>query len=114
MATHASVALPARRDKGFPLGRILAWAALILVILSILAPFYWVLRTALATKVELYANPAQISPPGFTFGNFARVLGLVSANEAIAAGGSGQALHFFLYLRNSAIVTLLIVAGQLF
>src|SRR5437867_8434066 len=106
MATHASIALPARQRKGFPLGRILAWVALVLVILSILAPFYWVLRTALATKVELYANPAQISPPGLTFDNFRRVLGQVSTSEAVAAGGSGQALHFFLYLRNSAIVTL--------
>jgi multiple sugar transport system permease protein len=110
---NVSIALPASRRKGFPIGRILAWAALILVILSILAPFYWVLRTALATKVELYAHPSQISPPGFTFQNFARVLGQVSTSEAIAAGGSGQALHFFLYLRNSAIVTSLIVAGQL-
>jgi multiple sugar transport system permease protein len=102
------------RRKPTPIGRILAWAALILVILSILVPFYWVLRTALATKVDLYASPAQISPPGFTFSNFARVLGMLSTEEAIAAGGSGQAINFFLYLRNSVIVTALTVAGQLF
>jgi multiple sugar transport system permease protein len=101
------------RRKGFPIGRALAWVALVLVILSIMVPFYWVLRTALATKTELYANPAQITPPGFTFDNFRRVLGLVTAEEAIAAGGSGQALNFFLYLRNSVIVTALLVAGQL-
>ncbi len=113
MATQG-LTIAGRRRTGLPIGHILAWVAMILVILSILGPFYWVLRTALATKVELYANPAQISPPGFTFDNFRRALGLVSTEEAIAAGGSGQALHFFLYLRNSAIVTLLIVAGQLF
>ncbi len=72
------------------------------------------IRTALATKVELYANPAQITPPGFTLNNFARVLGQMSAEEAIAAGGSGQPINFFLYLRNSVIVTGLIVVGQLF
>jgi multiple sugar transport system permease protein len=99
--------------KPTPIGRLLAWVALVLVILSILVPFYWVLRTALATKTELYANPAQISPPGFTIDNFRRVLGFVSAQEAIEAGGSGQALNFFLYLRNSVIVTVLIVVGQL-
>jgi multiple sugar transport system permease protein len=102
------------RRKKSPLGRFLAWAALILVILSILAPFYWVIRTALATKADLFANPGQLTPPGFTWNNFARVLGMVSAEDAIAAGGSGQQIHFFLYLRNSVVVTALIVAGQLF
>jgi multiple sugar transport system permease protein len=114
MATNASALTIVGHQKKSPIGRILAWAALILVILSILGPFYWVIRTALATKVELYANPAQITPPGFTLNNFARVLGQVSAEEAIAAGGSGQPINFFLYLRNSVIVTALIVAGQLF
>jgi len=112
MATQG-LTIVGQRRKGIPLGRILAWVALALVILSILVPFYWVLRTALATKTELYANPAQITPPGFTFDNFRRVLGQVTAEEAIAAGGSGQALNFFLYLRNSVIVTVLLVAGQL-
>src|SRR5262245_13444734 len=101
-----------RRRPAFPIGRIVLWILLILVILSILVPFYWVLRTALSTKVDLYANPAQISPPGFTFDNFRRVLGQVTAEEALAAGGSGQALNFFLYLRNSVIVTVLLVGGQ--
>jgi multiple sugar transport system permease protein len=112
MATQG-LTIVGHRRKGIPLGRILAWVAMALVILSILVPFYWVLRTALATKSELYANPAQITPPGFTFDNFRRVLGQVTAEEAIAAGGSGQALNFFLYLRNSVIVTALLVAGQL-
>jgi multiple sugar transport system permease protein len=114
MATNASALTVAGRQKKSPIGRFLAWAALILVILIILGPFYWVIRTALATKVELFANPAQITPPGFTLNNFARVLGQMSAEEAIAAGGSGQPIDFFLYLRNSVIVTALIVAGQLF
>ena len=113
MTSSASTLTTVGRRKPTPIGRILAWTAMILVILSILVPFYWVLRTALSTKVELYANPAQISPPGFTFDNFRRVLGLVSTEEAIAAGGSGQALNFFLYLRNSVIVTALVVTGQL-
>src|SRR5262245_25019466 len=112
MATQGLTIVGGRKPT--PIGRILAWLALILVILSILGPFYWVVRTSLATKVDLYANPAQLSPPGFTFDNYRRVLGLVSAEEAIAAGGSGQALNFFLYLRNSVIVTFLVVAGQLF
>lgn len=115
MATSVPiVAGVAQRRKGVTVGRVLAWLALALVILSVLLPFYWVVRTALATKAELYANPGQITPPGFTMQNFARVLGQVSAADAIEAGGSGQALNFWLYLRNSVIVTALTVAGQLF
>ncbi len=115
MATNASaLTLVGQRRKRVSIGRVLAWAGLLLAIVVVLVPFYWVIRTALATKVELYANPSQITPPGFTFSNFARVLGQVSAADAIAAGGSGQALHFWLYLRNSVIVTALTVVGQLF
>src|SRR4029079_4962481 len=92
----------------------LAWVGLALAIVVVLIPFYGMIRTAFASKMELFANPSQITPPGFTFDNFARVLGQVSAADAIAAGGSGQALHFWLYLRNSVIVTALTVVGQLF
>jgi multiple sugar transport system permease protein len=113
--TAARTAAPTTVErKPLSIGRILAWAALILVILIILVPFYWVLRTALSTNRELYANPTSWLPVGFTFENFARVLGLLSAQESLAAGGSGQALHFWLYLRNSIIVTVLTVVGQVF
>jgi multiple sugar transport system permease protein len=101
------------RRKNSSVGRALAWLALILTILAILVPFYWVLRTALSTNRELFANTSQLTPPGFTWMNFARVLGLTTAEESIAAGGSGQSINFFLYLRNSVIVTAAIVAGQL-
>ncbi|MBK9941804.1 MAG: carbohydrate ABC transporter permease [Kouleothrix sp.] len=115
MATNASaLTIAGQRKKRLSIGRILAWAGLCFAIVVVLIPFYWVVRTALATKTELYANPAQITPPGFTFENFARVLGQVSAADAIAAGGSGQTLHFWLYLRNSVIVTGLTVVGQVF
>jgi multiple sugar transport system permease protein len=114
MATNASALTVVGRRKKSSVGRWLAWFALILVIFSILAPFYWVLRTALSTNRELLANTSQLTPPGFTWTNFARVLGMVSTQDAIAAGGSGQSINFFLYLRNSVIVTVLIVAGQLF
>lgn len=115
MASNTStMAVGGRRRGGLTIGRALAWAGLILALVVVLIPFYWVIRTALATKVELYANPSQITPPGFTLSNFARVLGQVSTADAIAAGGSGQALNFWLYLRNSVIVTGLTVVGQLF
>jgi multiple sugar transport system permease protein len=115
MTSDASVVAPPMADrKPLSMGRILAWAAMILVLLVILIPFWWVLRTALSTNRELIANSSSWLPVGFTFDNFRRVLGLATAQESLAAGGSGQALHFWLYLRNSIIVTVLIVVGQVF
>jgi multiple sugar transport system permease protein len=72
-----------------------------------------VVRTSLSTNRELYANPGNILPVGFTLDNFARVLGQVDTDAAVAAGGSGQSLNFWLYLRNSIIVSSLTVFGQL-
>jgi multiple sugar transport system permease protein len=114
MATNASALTIAGRRKGPSVGRILAWAGLFLALLVVLVPFYWMIRTALSANRELYANPTNPAPVGFTLVNFARVLGLVDLATSQAAGGSGQALNFFLYLRNSAIVAILIVVGQLF
>jgi multiple sugar transport system permease protein len=114
MATNASALTVVGRRKGPTAGRVLAWAGLILALLVVLVPFYWMIRTALSTNRELIANPTNPAPVGFTLVNFARVLGLVDLATSQAAGGSGQALNFFLYLRNSVIVAVLIVVGQLF
>jgi multiple sugar transport system permease protein len=95
------------------IGRIFAWACLILFMLSMLAPFWWIVRTAFSTNRDLYANPSSLLPTGFTLDNFSRVLGQVDRSEAVASGGSGQVLNFWLYLRNSVIVTSIIVIGQL-
>ncbi|HJZ46458.1 MAG TPA: carbohydrate ABC transporter permease [Roseiflexaceae bacterium] len=112
MASQA-LTIVGQRRKGVSVGRILAWAGLLLAILMVLVPFYWMFRTALSTNRELYANPTNPAPVGFTMINFARVLGQVDLATAQAAGGSGQAINFFLYLRNSAIVSTLLVVGQL-
>jgi multiple sugar transport system permease protein len=108
--------LPAiRPSRKMPsLGRIIAWAVLVLVIVIILVPFWWVIRTALSTNREIYANPTSWLPVGFTWDNFARVLGMSDFRQAQAAGGSGQSLQFWLFMRNSFIVTIAVVAGQIF
>lgn len=115
MATQAStMSVSPQARRGPSIGRMLAWAALIVAILVVLLPFWWLIRTALSTNREMYANPSSFFPVGFTWVNFARVLGLVDPATSIAAGGSGQSINFFLYLRNSAIVATLTVVGQLF
>lgn len=95
-------------------GRIIAWVVVAAAIIITLVPFWWVVRTALSTKKELLASPDSVLPVGFTLTNFARVLGMVDAATAIAAGGSGQKINFWLFTRNSVIVALLTVVGQTF
>jgi multiple sugar transport system permease protein len=113
MSTQA-LTIAGQRKQRLRIGRIIAWAGLILAIVVVLVPFYWMIRTALSSNRELYANPTNPAPVGFTLINFARVLGQVDLVTSQAAGGSGQALNFFLYLRNSTIVAILLVTGQLF
>ncbi len=106
-------AKPTERRSTLSGGRILAWIAVILIVFITLFPLYWALRTALSSQRLLLTNPDTLLPTGFTGDNFARVLGFLSAEEAVAAGGSGQALNFWLYLRNSLIVVTMITVGQL-
>ncbi len=118
MATETITSTPSvtltRPRRPFPIGRILGWALLILIIFITLFPFWWILRTALSTQRELIANPSTLLPVGFTWVNFQRVLGQISQADAIRLGGSGQVLNFPLYLRNSIIVSILVVVGQTF
>ncbi len=96
------------------IGKIVAWVVIGLAILITIMPFWWVIRTAFSTKNDMLAHPESLLPVGFTFLNFARVLGQTDLATSLAAGGSGQAINFWLFLRNSVIVALLTVAGQTF
>ncbi len=95
-------------------GRIIAWTILALLIVVILFPFWWIIRTSLSTPRQLFVNTTSILPAHFTLNNYARVLGMMSTSEAVAAGGSGQTINFLLFLRNSLIVTTTLVIGQIF
>lgn len=95
-------------------GRVAAWAALWFFILLTLFPFYWMLRTGLSNNRALAANSTSLLPADFTLGAFKRVFGLASIEEAQAQGGSGASLNFWLYLRNSMIVSTVSTAGQVF
>ena len=102
-----------RRFKLAP-GKIISWIVIALAIFVILFPFWWVVRTSLSTQREMLAQPESLAPVGTTIVNFARVLGQVDTATAVAAGGSGQRINFWLFLRNSVIVTVLVVVGQTF
>jgi len=94
-------------------GRILAWAALIAALFVTLFPFFWMVRTAFSTENALASDPTSLLPVEFTWGAFARVLGFATQEQAIAEGGSGASVNFWLYLRNSVAYATLVTAGQL-
>ncbi|MCB0214621.1 MAG: carbohydrate ABC transporter permease [Anaerolineae bacterium] len=112
MTTH-TVSRPASGSQ-INWGRIAVVAVLIVLIILTVFPIYWVLRTALSDPKLIFTDTTSLLPVGFTFNNFLRVLGLMSTEEAIAAGGTGQSINFLLFLRNSFIVTTLLVVGQVF
>lgn len=85
-------------------GRALAWIVLWFFVLATVLPFYWMLRTALSDNHALAAQSFSPLPADFTLGPFERVFGLATPEEALAEGGSGGSLSFWLYLRNSLVV----------
>jgi multiple sugar transport system permease protein len=79
-----------------------------------LFPFYWMLRTALSTTRSLPSAPNSLLPVDFTWGAFERVLGLGTRAQAVAEGGSGASVNFWLYLRNSVVYAGAVTIGQVF
>jgi multiple sugar transport system permease protein len=105
---------PQTEGKKVNVGRIAAWVAMTILILITLFPFYWMVRTALSTSKSLFSDPYSLLPVDFTWGAFKRVLGLATPAEAQAEGGSGAAVNFWLFLRNSIVYATLSTAGQVF
>lgn len=102
-----------RSGKPFPWGRLAAWLALILMLFITLFPFYWMLRTAFTFPTAVFKNTSSLLPVEPTLINFQRVLGIVDVETAVKLGGTGQSINFFLALRNSIIVSALVVIGQM-
>ncbi len=103
---------PAGARRRISIGRVVAWGLLILLMLITLFPFYWMLRTSFSNNLALSSDPGSPLPVDFTLGAYRRVFGLATTEEAMAEGGSGGSLNFWLYLRNSIIVSTLITVGQ--
>ena len=90
------------------------WLVLLIYLFITLFPFWWVIRTALTTANMVYTDARSLLPVGFTFDNFLRVLGFLNVDQAVAAGGSGQSINFFLFLRNSFIFSTIVAIAQTF
>jgi multiple sugar transport system permease protein len=104
---------PRRARRGLPTGRILAWAALTVMLAITLTPLWIVLKTALTHSDDLYTQSTQSIPANPTLVNFKRVLGLLSTDESQAAGGSGADINFLRALGNSMLFTSIIVVTQI-
>jgi len=92
--------------------RIFGILSLIILCVITIFPIYWMLRTALSTTRLLFENPTDLLPSHFTWGGFARVLGLASDQQAIAEGGSGASINFGQAFLNSVIVSTVITLCQ--
>jgi multiple sugar transport system permease protein len=95
-------------------GRTVAWILLFVLLIVTLFPFYWMLRTAFSDNTQLPGHPHSLLPVETTLGAFKRVLGLSTIEEAQAQGGSGAAVNFWLYLRNSLVVATITTVCQVF
>jgi len=101
-------AAPARAPRGrslsrFGPGRALAWLYIGIVLLVTIFPFYWMLRTAFSNNYSLIRDPGSLLPVDFTWGAFARVLGIASPEQSLAEGGSGASIEILHFLLNSII-----------
>ena len=102
-----------RAHRRLPAGRILAWAALAVMLAITLTPLWIVLKTALTHSDDLYTQSTQLLPANTTLVNFKRVLGLLSTDESQASGGSGADINFLRALGNSMLFTSIIVVTQI-
>lgn len=103
---------PPVHRRRFSWGRFFGWVVLVILLLITLFPFYWMVRTAFSTNQLLASQSTNMLPAGFTLDGFRRVFGLVSTEEALAQGGAGGQINFWLYLRNSLVVSTVITIGQ--
>lgn len=99
----------------FGFGDLLVFIVLLLLLIAILFPFWWVLRTALTNPGKVFTDTASLLPVETTTFNFERVLGLVDPSEVVGMDNtniSAGTLNFWIFLRNSFVFSLLITLGQ--
>ena len=110
--TSATTGVTAKRRKWAP-GRVLSWAALLLMLLITLLPIWMVVKTALTPPQDLYTHSSDLLPTNPTVFNLQRVLGLLSPEESVTApGGSDAQIDFSGAFMNSVMFTLIIVLIQ--
>lgn len=93
-----------RRTTMGVLGSTIVKITVVILLVVTLFPFFWVVRTSLTPNKLVFTEATRMIPSELTMKNYARVLGLVSAEESIALGGTGQSVNFLINLRNTLII----------
>ena len=108
-----SMSVPARTRSTVAPGRVIAWLLLAIMLGITLLPVWMAIKTALTPSGDLFAHSSNLLPGSTTLANFKRVLGLMSVDESLAAGGSGADIDFLKALGNSVLFTSIIVIMQI-
>jgi len=103
--------VPGSRSHWTP-GRLLTWAVLIGMIALTLLPMWMVVKTALIHPGDLFTRSTDFLPHNPTLANFGRVLGVLTAEESIAVGGSGAEINILNAFVHSVTFTVIIVLVQ--
>ncbi|ATX75978.1 carbohydrate ABC transporter permease [Reinekea forsetii] len=94
--------------------RIVAWVVLVLMLLVTVFPLVFVVKTSLVPASDLYTTSTDLLPRHATLIHYKKVLGMLSTEESIAAGGSGANFNISQSLINSILFTGIIVIAQTF
>ena len=100
------------KTNGSALGRALVTVVIVLLVIITLFPFFWVFRTSFTPNSLIFTESTRLIPSKLTFKNYARVLGMLSAEESLALGGTGQSVNFIINLRNTLIIAVLTTVFQ--
>ena len=101
-----------RRTTMGVLGSVIVKLTVVILLVVTLFPFFWVVRTSLTPNKLVFTEATRMIPSQLTMKNYARVLGLVSAEESIALGGTGQSVNFLINLRNTLIIATITTVCQ--
>ncbi len=94
------------------MGTFLTWFVIVILLIVTIFPFFWVVRTSLTPNSLIFTEATRMFPSQITLKNYARVLGMLSQEESIALGGTGQSVNFLLNLRNSLIIAVVTTVFQ--
>jgi trehalose/maltose transport system permease protein len=70
----ATTTVVAKRRR-LPVGRFFFWIVVALIILWLMFPFYWAVRTSITPEAHMYDTPVQYFPSNPTLGHYADVFG---------------------------------------
>jgi len=90
------------------LGRVVLYVLVAIIVVWTVAPFAWLFIASISSKVDLTAVPLRWWPAQPSFANYSAMLMGTSGNTTDAVSQFGGAL------RNSLIITLIVVAISLF